>query len=367
MKTIHFFTLIAFLSLMVSCGEKHATPDLPPLTSGTYILNNGNWKGNDANIGIYDPASKRFSPSAFRNANTGYLLGDLAQDIIFHGNRLYISINGSDAIWRTDSGLRAETLIIAPGAFGRMSPRTFASDGTKLYVTYDEGYVGEVTSGEVRPSEAGLDTDKAIITEKVCKVGSNPDGIAVAGEELYVANSGGLSYPDYDNTVSVVSVASFEEISRIEVNVNPIKVEASSDGRYVYVSSFGNYADIPSKLQIIDTATEEVTDLTYRHVISIAKGENDILYILCGGYDEKWNLLSGTIYKHDMKKNLPLGSFVTDGTALSAAYSISAARDGYIYVGCSDYKTNGDVYVFTPDGRLHDKFDSQGLNPLKAY
>ena len=68
-----------------------------------------------------------------------------------------------------------------------------------------------------------------------------------------------------------------------------------------------------------------------------------------------------------MARNLPLGAFVTDGTILPKAYSISAASDGYIYVGCSDYVTTGDVYVLTSSGTFHDKFDSQGLNPIRAY
>jgi hypothetical protein len=68
-----------------------------------------------------------------------------------------------------------------------------------------------------------------------------------------------------------------------------------------------------------------------------------------------------------MKTNKTLGTFVTDGTTLPNAYSISATADGYVYVGCSDYVNTGDVYVFTPEGKLHDKFDSQGMNPLKVY
>ena len=48
-------------------------------------------------------------------------------------------------------------------------------------------------------------------------------------------------------------------------------------------------------------------------------------------------------------------------------FASSVGRDGYVYVGCSNYKNNGDMYVFTPAGKLHDRFDSAGLNPLKAY
>ena len=133
------------------------------------------------------------------------------------------------------------------------------------------------------------------------------------------------------------------------------------------VSSFGNYADVPAKLQVISVAVGTVADLDYTSVSAVAKGPGDILYILCGGYDENWNLLPGSVYKHDMKANRPLGAFVTDGTVLPDAYSISATSDGFVYVGCSDYKNTGDAYVFTSEGTLHDKFDVQGLNPLKAY
>lgn len=350
MKPIKLFPALFLLIALYSC-DNSSQEDIMPAGPGTYILNNGNWGSNDANIGVYNPTSKTHVPDAFYSAN-GVHLGDLGQDITGHGDNIYIAVNGSKTIFVTDAGLEIKQQINAEKDGARLSPRYFATSGSRVYATYYEGYVGEI-SGDA--------------SVRVCAVGPNPEGIAVAGENLYVANSGGLAYPEYNNTVSVVSTATFEEVSTIEVNVNPIKVEASSDGKYVYISSFGNYADCPAKLQVIDISTGSVTDLEYASISGIAKGQRDILYILCGGYDENWNPLPGTVYKHDMKTNTPLGTFVTDGTELPDAYSISAGRDGYIYVGCSDYKNTGDVYVFTASGRLHDKFDSQGMNPLKVY
>lgn len=343
---------ILFLSIcmtLVSCAAT-SKEDMNPTSEGTYILNNGNWGGNDSNIGIYDPVGKTFTSNAFFSAN-GQKLGDLGQDIIRHGENVYIAVNGSQTIFVTDVYLNIVQQINAVKDGSRLSPRAFASSGEKLYVTYYEGYVGEISSEqEVR----------------LCQVGPNPEGIAAAGNRLYIANSGGMSYPQYNNTVSVVSTASFTETESLEVNVNPANVEASSDGAYIYVSSFGNYSDIPAKLQVIDASTGKVSDLEYESVSAIAKGNDDTLYILCGGYDENWNPLPGAVYKHDMKSNLSLGRFVTDGTVMPNAYSISATSDGYVYVGCSDYKTTGDVYVFTSEGKLHDKFDSHGLNPIAA-
>ena len=350
MKIYKLILTLGITLALCSC-DNSSKDDTTPVSNGTYILNNGNWNSNDSNIGVYNPSSKTFTANIFKTAN-GQNLGDLGQDITGLGEEIYIAVNGSQVIFVTDTDLRKKQEIIADKDDTRLSPRYFATSGNKVYVTYYEGYVGEITS------------DYSV---KLCPVGPNPEGVAVAGGNLYVANSGGMAYPAYNNTVSVVSTTTFTETSTIEVNLNPAKVEASSDGTYVYVSSFGNYADIPAKLQVITTSNGKVAELDYASVSAIAKGKDDILYILCGGYDENWNPLPGTVYRHNMKTNKSLGTFVMDDTLLPDAYSISVGRDNYVYIGCSDYKTNGDVYVFTQEGKLHDKFDSQGLNPLKAY
>lgn len=350
MKINRLFLALGLTLTLYSCNNS-SKDDITPVSHGTYVLNNGNWGSNDSNISIYDPSTKTLAADAFKTAN-GQNLGDLGQDIIGLGEDIYIAVNGSQTIFVTNIDLKIKQQINADKDDTRLSPRYFATAGSKVYITYYEGYVGEI-SGDY--------------SVRLCPVGPNPEGVAVAGGNLYVANSGGMAYPVYNNTVSVVSASSFTETSTIEVNLNPAKVEASSDGAYVYVSSFGNYADVPAKLQVITTSDTKVADLDYPSVSAIAKGKDDILYILCGGYDEDWNPLPGTVYKHDMKANKSLGSFVADATTLPNAYSISAGQDGYIYVGCSDYKNTGDVYVFNSEGKLHDKFDSQGLNPLKAY
>lgn len=352
MKALRAIFIVMLCLAMSSCEQASHQPETSS-SEGTYVLNSGNWGANDANVGIYDPASRTYTPDVFFTVN-GQPLGDTGQDIIRCGDDVYIAVNVSQTVFVTDASLEIKEQVNAVGGNGeRLSPKILAIAGNDVYVTYYEGYVGRISS-------AGHSVD-------LCPVGPNPEGLAVAGGNLYVANSGGmLSATGYNNTVSVVSLDSFTEISTIEVNVNPMRVEASSDGEYVYVSSYGNYFDIPAGLQVISTSTGNVADLDYSSVSSIAGGKDDILYVLCSGYDENWNPLPGMVYMHDMKKNEPLGTFVTDGTTLPEAYSISAAADGYVYVGCSDYTTTGDVYVFTPDGRLYDRFDSAGLNPQKV-
>lgn len=342
---------LLMLCLTFNACEKSQDEDRPQAGQGVYVLNNGNMGDNNAGIGIYSPSSKTFVSDVFFSVN-GQKLGDLGQDILTFNDEVYIAVNGSRTIFVTDLSLKIKEQINVFRDGVSLSPKYFASAGDKIYVTYYEGYVGEI--------------DSADHSVRVTQVGPNPEGLAVAGDCLYVANSGGMSYPDYNNTVSVISIEDFIETKVIEVNLNPVKVVASSDGEYVYVSSYGNYSDVPACLQVIETSAGRVRNLDYSSVSAMAMGNDDTLYILAGGYDDDWNPLPGIVYKHDMVRNMPSGTFVSDGTLLPDAYSISVSGD-YVYVGCSDYRTTGDVYVFTSDGRLHDKFDSLGLNPLRVW
>lgn len=341
-----------FILLAASIGcEPETTSEIIP-THGIFILNNGNWGDNDSSIGIYDVNDKTYVPDAFFAAN-GVKLGDLGQDMVIVDDRIYIAVYGSQTVFVTDISLDVITQINAFKDGHRLSPRHFDVSDGKIFITYYEGYAGEISQADhsVRLTETGL----------------NPEGLAVGGKYLYVANSGGMAYPDYDHTLSVIALDSFEEEYIIEVNANPVEVITNSEGSAAYIFSYGDYTSYPSLVQVLDTETRQVSDLEYSSVSNIAKGKDDKLYILCAGYDEEWNPLPGKVYVHDMKRNACLGEFITDGTELPDAYSISCASDGYIYIGCSDYKNNGDMYVFDSCGRLHSIFDTQGLNPVLAY
>lgn len=305
--------VIAAAAIFTSC-DKGGT-EVPEAVSfgNALVLNNGNWGGNDACITSFNLLTGEASGSAFKAAN-GQALGDLAQDILVDEGDVYIAVYGSQLIFVTDHDLKVKKTIIAEADGNKLSPRALTKSAGKVYVTYYEGYLGEID-----PSKE--------YKVKTVKVGANPEGVAYAGGKLYVANSGGMNYPDYEKTLSVVDAASFEVTASIEVNLNPAKVYAA--GNYVYVSSFGNYADVPAKLQCVDIRSGAVTDTPYSNVSSVA-----------------------------------LVPFVTDGTTFPIAYSISAAADGSVYVGCSDYVSTGDVYVMTSAGTLQTKFDSQGFNPI---
>ena len=353
MKTFKVIALTLFAALSFAACDNDDPADEPIIDPVYYenvvILNNGNWGSNDANMLSYNLTSGESTPDLFFTVNN-QKLGDLGQDIVEATNGdCYIAVNGSQIIYVTDKTMKVKAKIVAEVDGTKLSPRSFCASNDKVYVTYYEGYLGEIDTQTHRVRTAS--------------VGMNPEGVTIAGGMLYVANSGGMNYENgYDNTISVVDLKTFREEKRITVNTNPQSVVASADGKTIYVNSFGNYGDIPAKLQSISVATGEVSDLEYTDVKSICAGEGDTLYVVTGGYDENWNI-SGSVNVYDMKSRTAKGKLFEE--AITNYYSISYSK-GLVFVGTSDYKTNGDVYIYDGDGKFLVKIDAQGLNPQKA-
>lgn len=347
----HLVAILIILPTFFACEPSRIEVSDTETNGNILILNNGNWGGNDAEITTFNLKSKETNAGAFFKAN-GQHLGDLGQDIINVNDDIYIAVNNSQIIFLTDHNLKIQKTIIAEADGNRLSPRSMVKGGEKIYVTYYEGYLGEIDPV----------ADHSVRT---VKVGPSPEGVAYLDGKIYVANSGGANYPNFDNTISVVDASSFTQTSTIEVNDNPNKIISHPSGK-LYVTSYGNYNDMPAKLQVIDLASGTVSDTPYEGVYSIAAGSRDKLYILCGGYST-----AGTVYVHDAAANTPYGKtpenltpFVTDGTTFPNAYSISADTDDNVYIGCSDYVNTGDVYIMDSTGRKSADFDSQGLNPI---
>lgn len=343
--------LIAGAALLVvsGCKDVNLNTEEEDTDLSIVILNNGNWGSNDANISCYDLAGEVLSADVFGKANARQM-GDLAQDMVRFGTGFIVAMNGSQLVYVLDGDFKVKEQIVAEHDGVRLTPRCIAMAQDKIYVTYYEGFLGEIDPGQ----------GYAI---RLTPTGPNPDGLVYAAGKIYVANSGGYLSPDYGNTVSVVDVASFAEVARVTVNNNPVAVAASRDGSSVYVCSWGNYADKPSALERIDAATLEVSPVDYQDVRGMAAGADDILYVVTGGYDENWQI-TGTINEYDMAADRKAG-LLTD-VKIPSFYSISADPSGLVFAGSSDYTTEGDVHIFDADGNFLAKTSSGGLNPLKC-
>lgn len=319
-----------------------------PDIEGVYILNSGNGGSSNASLAFYDYQSQGFVYKVFQTQN-GKGLGDTAQDMVVYGSKMYIAVYGSNLIYVTDKQGK-EIKVIRPET-GKGRPRNLTAHNGKLYASMYDGYLAKIdtTSYEIEAS---------------VKVGRYPEYVRVANNKLYVANSGGMDYNNelgYDKTVSVVNVNTFEKEKDIPVLINPQVMAVGGDDN-LYVISTGDYGvTVSNTLQKIDTKTDAVETLF--NATWMAVSGNKLYYIYA-----QWNAGDPTYGVYDIKTKTN-ESFITDGTTFAASpYCISVdAENDYVYIGTSDYRTNGDMYVFGTNGKLVKTFDTGGLNPMGAY
>lgn len=257
-------TVLSF-SFLTSCrnadvlppSEKQQVQDSARTTSvkGFYLLNQGNMGSNKTTLDYYDLATGVYTLNLYSAVNPSEVMsmGDLGNDLKIYGNRMYVTVNGSNVVEVMDA--RTAKHI---GTIAVPNCRYLCFSGRYGFVSSYAGPVLMDDEYKQRGYIAKFDTATLNIVD-TCHVGFQPDGVAVAGIKLYVANSGGYLMPNYETTVSVIDIATMKELHRIGVNINLNHLCTDRYGQ-LWVTSSGDYVTRPSKLYCIDTATDCVTD-----------------------------------------------------------------------------------------------------------
>lgn len=322
-----------------------------PTTTGVYLLNAGKWQGNNSTLDYYDPETKSLSTKVFA-AQNGRGLGDTANDMIIYGSKMYVAVNVSATIEVMDlAGNALKTISPKDESNAPQQPRMLAAANGNVYVTLYDGHL------------VCIDTTSMEIVKKV-KVGPNPEGVCELNGKLYVANSGGLSAVQ-DSTLSVVNASTFEVEKNIVVTINPKTVQKDESGN-LFVLSLGNYGDIKNTLQRVNVSTGELEIVeTNNQLCSSVSGNKIYLY---SAKQENWVVTEYDFKVYDIEKKSMQSGFITDGTVVDNTYCLSVDPiSGNLYIGTSDYVSTGDMYIFSPEGKLIDQLALSGLNPMGAY
>lgn len=347
---IKILPIFVFVLALVSCkkDEPDTTSVVPKETSGFYVCCEGLFNSNNGSLFYYDMETGQSHKNYFEIQNKRGL-GDTPNDLKIYGAKMYCVVGGSNTVevMNAFTGISLRQISLTDNSGNGRQPR---------YITFykDKGYVCNFDGTVAR-----IDTSSLTI-EAIVKYGKNPDGICVANNKLYVSNSGGLDYPNYDNTVSVIDIESFSETKRITVAINPGKIFADSEGD-VYLISRGNYGDIPSVFQRIDSHTDEVQTFNQLNSTNFTIC-NDIAYLY--SYDYSGGV--SWIKSFDCKtEQIIKESFISDATVINTPYSINVnpLTDDVYITDVYNFTVQGDVYCFDKEGKQKFKIADVGLNP----
>ena len=353
-----FFLLMVVLCLF-SCRNENEIfiPENIPVDKseytsirGFYLLNEGNMGSNKSTLDYYDYETGEYSRNIFGFANPSVPkeLGDVGNDIKIYGSKLYAVINCSNKVEVMDK-YTAKRL----GQIDIPNCRYIRFHEGYAYVTSYAGPVELNPNYEQKGYVAKVDTATFEVIDR-CIVGFQPDELEIVGNKIYVANSGGYMFPNYENTVSVIDIPSFSETKRIDVARNLHRLRADLHGN-LWVSSRGDYYDQPSRLYWIDTQSDMLAD-SIEVAVSNFHLDGDSLYL----YSTEWSYISmsneityGIV--NVVRKEVVTRNFITDGTEnnIKIPYGIMVnpiTKDIYV-TDAKNYVSPGTLYCFDKNGK----------------
>jgi len=340
---------------------------------GMYLLNEGNMGSNKSSLDYLDlsDSTAHYYRNIYseRNPSTVMSLGDVGNDCQIYGSRLWLVINCSNKVEvaHADDAVRIGKVDI-PNC---------------RYVTFKDGYayvssyVGSVYSGSSSPLGSVYKVD-TLSLQKVdsCSVGYQPEEMAIIGNLLYVANSGGyqgMTGQGYESTVSVIDLASMQEVDKIEVAPNLHHLKADKYNQ-LWVTARGNYMDEKSsiywlesdgngKMKVGGHLDQSVSDLCI---------VGDSLYFYGSQWSEVTMTNTVTYGIINVKTHQVVSTSLSDAPEISKIrmpYGIIVNpihRDFYL-MDAKNYVSSGELLHFLPDGTFDWKVKTGDIPAHAAF
>ncbi|MBO4810844.1 MAG: YncE family protein [Prevotella sp.] len=359
MKRTILYSLFISAALLSGCREDEEV--IQPVTDetghqavtdylGMYVLCEGNMGANKATLDYLDLHTGVYHKNIFPSRNPQQVkeLGDVGNDCKIYGSRLWLVINSSNKVevCTADSALSLGHVDIP-------NCRFLAFSGGYAYVS---SYVGPVGGASVRGSVYKVDTLTLRIAGQVA-VGYQPEEMAVVGDKLYVANSGGYEAMQglpYDRTVSIIDLKTFTTAGTIDVAPNLFRLRADRQGQ-LWVASRGDYTtDYPSRLYLLaendkgqmqkaDSVDVPVSDLAFR---------GDSLCYVGATYDAQWNQVTNYGVVDTKSHQIISRQLVKDASQIETAYGLMVhPQTGDIYVmDATNFVSSGWLFCFDAQG-----------------
>ena len=329
-RLLWFFGVFVALALIYGCNKDNNVPD-GKWAKHVFIVNEGPFQSGSGTICAFDRDSVKVSHGLFEGAN-GRPLGNIVQSMQVVGDLVFIVVHRDDKIEVAKLGDFKSVATISNLSL----PRYF------LGFNEEKGYVS-CWDNTVKVINMH---DYTVMKE--IPTGTGPDEMIVAGDYLFVINSGGLGD---DSTVTYIKTGNESVYGNIEVWHRPAGIVKDING-YIWVlcsgkgyNGFPAADDTPARLVCIDPGSLSVI----REVSFTDPGIHpDVLVINSAGTTLYYNYPDG-IY-----------SFPVSATALNASplipatimyYGLGYDNSSDMIYACDplDYNQNGWIYRFRAD------------------
>jgi hypothetical protein len=239
MKQITLNAAIFILSIFtIGC-----TDDVEKITTNTYkgifVLNEGSFNNSNSSLTFLSSDYSQHILDLLSKANPNQSLGDVAQSMLVHGDKIYIVVNNSNKI-----------VVI----------NKFSSQ-----------YVGSITTGIV-----------------------NPRYIVINNNNIYIS-CWGIPANATDDYIAVINEINYNLSSKIMVTEGPEKLMIHNNN--LFVNHKGGFSN-GNSVSVINTTNNTVSNtFTTGDIPNDLAIYNNQLYVFCSGktvYNANWNIIEET-------------------------------------------------------------------------
>jgi hypothetical protein len=343
MKLIKY--IIITLLVLTSCKKEKVDTSVmdSSFNNGLLVLNEGLFQHNNSTLSWINLANNEVHNDVFLEKNNRPL-GDTGNDMLVYGGKIYIVVTGSSTIEVIDKKtLKSIKQIQFNYNNQPQEPRKMAIYSGKVFVSSFDGYV------------TAIDTVSLNISKRI-KVGRNPEGICVANQSLYVANSGGLDFQNVDTTVFEIDLNTMSVVDTFIVGNNPGSMIADEFNN-IYVVKRGDYTSDPSEIVRINTSDKSVTNLGIA-ASSISKRGNQL-------YISYFNHSSGSsaVSTYDCASQSLINPNLINNQDITTLYGVIPFKsDELICLDAMSFTNTGYLRFFNYSGNLNNSI-KVGLNP----
>lgn len=348
MKSMKWMFMLLAATAFVACDEDEEVTNgnnqapFVAQSTGFFVVNEGSsWNTIEGTLTYMDYTQEAANNGVFAAAN-GRSLGATPNGACLYGSKLYIPVTESNTIEVVSLTDMKSTQIKLDAHLA--GARSIVSHKGAVYASLYSGHVIK------------LDTASLQVADSLALGAGNtyPERMVVAGEKLYVPNSGYM----YGTTVSVIDLATFTKTTDLTVPQNPTKLEADASGN-VYLLCMGDYATQAATIYQLDVITGNATALAQATMMDIPDGTNT-LYACNAPYGGevsyfKMNLASVNLTqeKLNVSVNAPYAIAVDP---VNGNIVVTSMQSSY------DYTAPGYANVYDSNCQLLKKVDT-GVNP----
>lgn len=314
---------------------------------GIFIVSEGNYSSANSSLSYYDPLSGNIENNIFYKANKAPL-GDVAQSIVFHDNKAYITINNSGHIYAINS----EDGTFVGKIDNLISPRNL------LVVNNNKAYVSDLLSTSLTIVNPSTFNKTGSIN-----IGRTSEAMVKSDNLVFVSNWSGYNQEVTNNMVVVIDPVTDAIIDSITVGLEPESMVIDKNNFLWVLCSGGFMNDENPTLWKINISTLSVdTSFTFDKLDSNPTNlkitqTGDTLYFLNDG-----------VYSLSVS-SASLPTIPTIESLDNNFYALGISSNGDLYISDAlDYVRNGKIFRYSNTGDLLDTFDA-GIIPgcIESY